>query len=571
MNTAEHYLRAGADSRAGRKARNEDAVGIATPTAQSFAARGAVYAIADGISTCEHGDRAAQYAVRGVINDYYATPDTWPTPVALDRVVTAQNRWLRAQRTEHEDASLVTTLSLLVLGGTRYCIAHVGDTRVYRLREGVLDLLTTDHVWQHPQMMHVLTRALGLGDAVAVDFYEGDWQAGDVFLLVCDGVWGSLRDAGMLKILMLHAADLANGDPACCARQLCEAALAAGSEDNVSALVVQCLRNPPESVQQRIATGRTLMPPPRLKPGAVLDGFVIDELMHESRESLVYRAHHGHHPGDWVLKTLAPLAADDEQRRVALVNEEWLAARLPSKHFVEVLALPREQRSALYVIQRFHVGATLAHRLGNGQRFGVPETVQLAQQLARALGVLHRLHVVHHDIKPENLHLGADGVLRVLDLGLARHGTAGGPPSHNPGTPSYMAPELLAGESASEQSDIYAAGVTLYHLLSRHYPYGEVEPFQRPAYGDPVPVTRYRHDVPLWLDDIVLKSCARTQMERFETAEEFLLALERGEAHGLLVRRRSPLIERNPVGLWRAIVLLSLLLNFFLLYLIAVQ
>lgn len=84
-NVLEQYLRTGTDSRAGRKSRNEDAVGIATPSAQEFAARGAAFAIADGVSGCEHGDRASQYAVRGVLNDYYATPDTWAPPIALDR------------------------------------------------------------------------------------------------------------------------------------------------------------------------------------------------------------------------------------------------------------------------------------------------------------------------------------------------------------------------------------------------------------------------------------------------------------------------------------------------------
>ena len=561
----DQYLRAGADSYAGQKPRNEDAVGIATPSAESFAVRGAVFAIADGISACDHGDRAAQYAVRGVLNDYYATPDTWAPPIALDRVITAQNRWLRSQRSNGSDASLATTLSLLVLIGSRYCIAHVGDTRVYRLRDNRLELLTTDHVWNHPQMSHVLTRALGLDQSVAVDYIEGDWQAGDSFLLLCDGVWASVPEADILRTLHLY------DEPKACALKLCEQALDAGSQDNVSALVVRCLETPPDTVQQRVAAGRMLSPPAKLKPGSVLDGFVIEELLHESRESLVYRVRHPQHDGEWVLKTLAPAVADDELRRLALVSEEWLMARMPSKHFVDVLVLPQEQRSALYLVQRFHTGATLARRLASGQRFSVNEVAQLAQQLLRALGALHRLHVVHRDIKPENLHLGADGVLRILDFGVALHANSNERQLTAAGTPSYMAPELLRGESATTATDIYAAGVTLYRLLSLQYPYGEIEPFQKPVFGDPTPVTRHRHDVPLWLDDILLKACARDVKERFETAEEMLLALERGETHGLVVRRQSPLLERNPLGVWRTVALLSLLANFFLLYLLLVQ
>jgi serine/threonine protein phosphatase PrpC len=575
MSFLEQYLRAGVDTRAGRKPRNEDAVGISAPSVQEFAARGAVFAIADGVSGCERGDRAAQYAVRGVLNDYYATPDTWAPPIALDRVITAQNRWLRSQRSNSvhkntDDATLATTLSLLVLSGSRYCIAHVGDARVYRVRDKRLELLTTDHVWNHPQMSHVLTRALGLDNSVTVDYCEGDWCAGDIFLLTCDGVWASVEEAEILRTLLLYVGDDASSDATQCAKHLCEAALAAGSEDNVSAVVVRCLQTPPDSVQQRVAAGRGLSVPQKLKAGSIVDGFVVQELLYESRESRVYRVHHPQHTGEWVLKTLAPLMADDEARRVALANEEWLTSRMPSKHFVAVLALPMEQRNFLYLVQRFYTGATLARRLKTGHKFTVVETTSLALQLLRALGALHRLHVIHRDIKPENLHLGSDNVLRILDLGAAWHGNNAEKPTHIPGTPSYMAPELLKGEQACMQSDIYAAGVTLYHLLSKQYPYGEVEPFQQPKFGDPVPVTRHRHDVPLWLDDVLLKACARDAKDRFETAEEFLLALERGETHGLIVRRQLPLLERNPLGVWRTVALLSLLLNMFLLYLFAV-
>ena len=100
--------------------------------------------------------------------------------------------------------------------------------------------------------------------------------------------------------------------------------------------------------------------------------------------------------------------------------------------------------------------------------------------------------------------------------------------------------------SGVESSDLYACGVTLYHLLTRKYPYGEVEPFQHPKFGDPVPPTRYRPDIPGWLEAVLLKACARDVKDRFETAEEFLLALERGATRPLAARRRMPLAQRDP-------------------------
>jgi serine/threonine protein kinase len=141
----------------------------------------------------------------------------------------------------------------------------------------------------------------------------------------------------------------------------------------------------------------------------------------------------------------------------------------------------------------------------------------------------------------------------------------------NPGTPSFMAPELFEGQSATPQSDIYAAGVTLYYLLTRKYPYGEVEPFQHPKFGEPTPLIRYRPDIPKWLENIVLKAISRDVNHRFETAEEMLLALEHGELKPLLAPVRTPLIARARLVKWQWIAIFSFILNILLIYLLVVS
>jgi protein phosphatase len=193
-------------------------------------------------------------------------------------------------------------------------------------------------------------------------------------------------------------------------------------------------------------------------------------------------------------------------------------------------------------------------------------------EIMRGLGALHRLNIVHRDIKPANIHLGDDQRLRILDLGVALSAGLGSIAGmQNPGTPSFMAPELFEGEPASTSSDIYAAGVTLYHLLTRRYPYGEIEPFQHPRFGDPHVPTRYRPDIPRWLENIVLKAVARDPRARFETAEEMLLALEHGELKPILAPQRTPLIARARLVKWQWIAMFSLILNFLLIYLLVVS
>ena len=182
------------------------------------------------------------------------------------------------------------------------------------------------------------------------------------------------------------------------------------------------------------------------------------------------------------------------------------------------------------------------------------------------MAALHRLSILHRDIKPENLHMGTDKRLRILDLGVAASDSSDLAEINNPGTPSYMAPELLAGEAASVQSDLYACGVTLYQLLTRKFPYGEVEPFQHPKFGDPLPPTRFRPDLPAWLEAVLLRACARDKADRFETAEEFLLALERGASRPLTVPRRMPLMQRAPLLALKLALAASVVANLLLLY-----
>lgn len=191
---------------AGRRRRNEDFCGIVTPEGAELAARGALLAVADGVSGNAEGSEAAESAVRGVLADYYATPDTWQVPLAIERVLSAMNRWLHAQaHADRPAAGAATTLSLLVLRGNRYYLAHVGDTRIYRLRaRRELSLLTRDHVWDLPGMRHVLKRALGLDQHLVVDYADGDLQPRDRFPPCSDGVWAPLGEKRIHELLVSH-------------------------------------------------------------------------------------------------------------------------------------------------------------------------------------------------------------------------------------------------------------------------------------------------------------------------------------------------------------------------------
>ncbi|MEQ6290631.1 protein kinase [Vogesella sp. GCM10023246] len=545
-------LTIGQCSEPGRRERNEDALGWCLPDGEVLAGKGALFALADGVSGCADGKLAASSSVRAVCADYYATPETWEVSAALDRLLGAHNRWLRSQ-----GRSLVATLSVLVLRGRRFTVAHVGDCRVYRLNRDGLRCLTVDHVWEEPSLRHVLKRGMGLDAHVVADFSDGDLQPGDVFALLCDGIWNALGDLRIDELLRLHA------DPQRAAAVLVEAALAAGSQDNVSALLLRVDELPAANLGDEFSRGEALLPPPALKPGQQFEGLKVEEKLHASPSGIAYRVSDAA-GRRWVLKTLPATLAGDREAAQSLLVEEWLQRRVSSPYFAEVAPLPA--RSHLYYLLRWYDGHTLTQRAGDGQS-SVAEVVLTGLALTRALATLHRLGIVHRDVKPDNVHLGRDGQLRLLDLGVAWcAGISGEEQGGSAGTPSFMAPQLFDGAAADAGSDLYALGVTLYWLLCGRYPYGEIEAFQRPHFGAPQPVSRYRPDVPLWLERVLAKAVDPNAARRFETAEEFRLALERGDSQPVTARQHVPWAERLSMRVWRRVALWSLLINLLLLY-----
>ncbi|MBV7523191.1 MULTISPECIES: bifunctional protein-serine/threonine kinase/phosphatase [unclassified Pseudomonas] len=537
----------------GPREENQDALRLVTPAPALAASKGYLFAIADGVSQCVDGGLAARSTLQALALDYYATPETWSVAQALDRLLLAQNRWLQANG---GGQPLLTTLSALVLRGRRFTLAHVGDCRVYRWHADQLQRISEDHVWDQPGMQHVLKRALGLDQHLVLDFLDGELRPDESFVLLSDGVWAVLGDTAIAAILRdqpdLHSA----------ANTLVNAAHLAGSQDNASALLVRVDALGEASIGDALMHLQQWPLPPALKPGQAFEGWQVEGIVAQSQQSLLYRVRDSQQQ-PWLLKTLPGRLHDDHQAGQALLSEEWFLKRVAGRHFPEVHSA--SQRQHLYYVMREYSGATLAQRHEQGGPLPLPQWQDIAERLLRAVGLLHRRQILHRDIKPENLLLGDDGELRLLDFGLAYcPGLSQDLPWALPGTPSYIAPEAFRGEVPTPQQDLYAVGVTLYFLLTGHYPYGEIEAFQRPRFGLPVNASRYRPDLPDWIAHSLERAVAATPDQRFETAEEWLLLIEQGERHSLSVRPR-PLLEREPLKVWRTLALVSLLLNLVLL------
>jgi serine/threonine protein phosphatase PrpC len=540
---------AGHASEQGARPDNQDFVGIYAATETERTRHGLIAALADGVGGARGGRIAAELAVRALIEGLYDQPDTIGTRAAVQRVMAPFNRWLAAMGRTETMAHAATTFTAFVLKGRRAHVCHVGDSRAWHYRAGRLTLLTEDHTPSHPDLKHILYRALGIEDHLRLDHHEIVLAEHDRLLLTSDGVHGSLSAKRLEKLL--GARNSAEAD----AIAIVEAALSARSADNASAVVLDVVTLPAmdhDSVASDIARLPILAPP---REGDSVDGFRLDSLLSDGRYARLFQATDTLSGGQVAVKFPKPNQLSESGARLAFAREMLVGSRVSSPFVAAAIPVPSDRQTRLYGVQPFYDGETLEKRLA--RPVSLEEGLSIAIRLTRAVAALHRLDIIHRDIKPDNVLLLRDGGLKLIDLGVARLPRIEEFASKEvPGTFSYLAPEMFSKNAGDEGTDQYALGVTLWRLFARRYPYGEVEAFSRPRFRKAAPPSTYRSELPAWLDNILMRSVAIDPGDRFGDVIELLRALEGGAAVARINQRGLPLLERDPVRFWQIVSLL---------------
>jgi serine/threonine protein phosphatase PrpC len=542
-------VRVGFVSETGKRAANEDYVAACLGQTGSFG-RDIVAAVADGVGGHKGGREAAELTVRTFLDAYYSLPETLGVRRIASRALEAANSWIHAQgRVDASLGGMSCAFSAMILSRRTCHVIHIGDTRAYRLSEGRLERLTKDHVAGRGDLAHVLSRAIGFEEFTRFDYTTVGLRQHDRLLICSDGVHGVLSDHRLQQLLGERTA------PEESARALVDAALAAGSSDNATALVLDVVDLPPADRNELTHAIETLPILELPSSGDTVDDFVLEEMLSDGRYSRLFTATDKRQNRKLVLKFPHPRVASEGSYRLAFVREAWVAARVRSLWIGEIVEVPAGRQTRLYSVMPLYEGETLEQRLNRSPQLSLTEGIGIATKLARAVATLHRAGIIHRDIKPDNVILLGSGGLRLVDLGVARVPLLEDFPAEDiPGTASYMAPELFNGRAGDEFSDLYALGVTVYRLFTVAYPYGEIEPFSRPRFGKSAPLSRYRPDLPAWLDAVIGKALHVDPAQRFGDVIEFAHELENGAmwAKPAVATRRS-LYERNPLVFWKVL------------------
>ena len=563
-------ISSGQHSTAGIKDSNDDACGIRVPEAALLNARGVAAVIADGMSGSEAGKIAAEACVSGFLTDYFTTPESWSTETAGAKVLTALNRWLYGQghRDYETEQAMVTTLSVLVIKSATAHLFHIGDTRIYRMRNGQIERLTRDHRVLIGADKNVLSRAMGIELHMEIDYRTVPVQPDDIFLLTTDGVHDFINDAVLAEYLYSNSLQ-----PETASRLIVERALKSGSNDNVSCQVVKVdalpHRNEHEFYQQ---FSQQPFPPP-LEPGMVLDGYKIVRELHASKRTQVYLAIDTGTDNRVILKTPSVNYADDAEYIDSFLHEEWAGRRVNNQHVLKVFE-PHGRRQCLYYVTEFIDGWTLRQWMHDNPEPALEDVREIVQQIAAGLRAFHRLEMVHQDLKPENIMIDRNGTVKIIDFGSTR--IAGIEEISTPlernnmlGTRNYTAPEYLQGMKGDNISDIYSLGVITYELLTGKLPYGKQElTLRRLGRARYHPAAQLNPDIPLWVDKTLEKAAAIDRRRRYALLSEYIHDLAHPNP-SFISRSAEPLIERNPLLVWKGVALSLFLLNLLFLYLLS--
>lgn len=546
----------------GRKALNQDFHGTLIPGAPLLCSKGVTVALADGISSSEVSQIASETAVKGFIEDYYATSEALSVKTAAQTVLRATNSWLYAQTRKgshgHElDQGYVCTFSALVIKSTTAHLFHVGDARICYLSGDRLEALTEDHrLWVTPDKSY-LSRALGMRERLEIDYHSYTVEQGDTLVLMTDGVYEFASDAIIATAIRDHQDDL---DQA--ARQIVAAALNNGSDDNLSILIVRVDQLPTQDLSELTRQAATLPFPPELRARMVFDGYEIVREVYNSHRSHIYLAIDQDSGEQVILKTPSVELRNDSDYIEHFLMEEWVARRIDNAHVLKA-GDPTRKRNFLYVVTEFIEGQTLLQWMHDHPNPDLETVRDIVEQIAQGLRALHRQEMIHQDLRPQNVMIDRQGTVKLIDFGSVKvAGIAeinrGNASEQILGTAQYAAPEYFIGETGSAQSDLFSLGVIAYQMLSGRLPYGtDIAKATTPAAQKKL---RYRSvrdaksPIPNWIDSALRKAVNPNPAERYALLSEFTFDLRHPNT-GFANAHQPPLLERNPLLFWKGLSL----------------
>jgi serine/threonine protein phosphatase PrpC/predicted Ser/Thr protein kinase len=544
----------------GRKDVNQDVFGVVIPKEPHLSLKGVAIALADGISSSSVSQIASETAIKSFLEDYFCTSEANSVKNSALQVINATNSWLhnltqQSQYRYDKDRGYVCTLSALIIKSTTAHILHVGDSRIYHLRNNKLEQLTQDHRHWISETESYLSRALGIHPHVDIDYQALPIERGDIFILATDGVYEFVDQTFIINSVHEQHQDLNKAAEAIVAE-----AYENGSDDNLTIQILRIDELATTDANEIYEQLNDLPFPPILEARAEFDGYQIIREIHATSRSHVYLAIDTETKKQVVIKTPSIDLRSDTAYLERFLMEEWIARRINSAQVLKP-CLQTRKRNYIYIVTEYIEGQTLTQWMIDNPKPDMETVRGIIEQIAKGLTAFHRKEMLHQDLRPENIMIDTTGTVKIIDFGSTR--VAGireistlTEQYHLLGTAQYSAPEYFLGENGTNASDIFSLAVITYQMLSGKLPYGAqvAQAKTRAAQGrlNYKSVLDDEREIPVWIDDVLKKAVHPNPYKRYQELSEFTADLRRPN-QAFLNKARPPLLERNPALFWKAI------------------
>ncbi len=268
----------------------------------------------------------------------------------------------------------------------------------------------------------------------------------------------------------------------------------------------------------------------RLEAGALVGGYRVKELLHTGGMARLWTVTPEGGEGEYLMKVPVLQEGEDPASIVGFEMEQMIMPRLKGPHVPRYIASGDFSVQPFIVMERIE-GESLLPKLAN-LPLPVAEVTELGRKIALALEALHRQRVVHLDIKPSNIMIRPTGEAVLVDFGLSRHLDLPDLMAEEfrlpYGTAPYMAPEQILGQRHDARSDFFALGALLYFFATGERPFGDpprLKGLKRRLWWDPVPPRALNKEVPLWLQEIILRCLEVNASRRYPNAQQLLFDL----------------------------------------------
>ena len=292
--------------------------------------------------------------------------------------------------------------------------------------------------------------------------------------------------------------------------------------------------------------------------GQAISHYRILEKLGGGGMGVIYKAEDTRLKRTVALKFLPPDLTRDEDAKTRFIHEAQAASALQHPNICTIHDVEQTDDHRLFIVMDCYEGESLRQMIERGP-LPIETAVDIATQVAQGLAKAHEAGIVHRDIKPANIMIGKDGIVRIVDFGLAKLSgqTMLTKSGSIVGTAAYMSPEQTRGEKVDHRTDIWSLGVVLYEMLTGRKPF-ESEYEQALMYsilsGEPKPIEEIRRGVPPEIIGIVQRATEKESERRFQTAAEMAVSL-RGEGKP----QKKKMSRKKKRVLWYAVATFVLL------------